>query len=101
MKFKKGVKIIGVKNEIMLAIMVANAIYLKHGQDLVVTEITGGRHGNGSLHYAGQAFDLRTRFFSESEAKLVTDEIRDALTDEFDVILEKDHIHIEWQVKQP
>ena len=99
MKLKTGVKVNGMKPEILLAIIVAKDIYKDHGKDLVVTEVTGGKHGIGSLHYAGLAVDIRTNFFREDEVILVHKDLRDALGEEYDVVLEKTHIHIEFQPK--
>ncbi len=99
MIIKQGVSIRGVRPEIVLALVIVNDIYKRFGQELVVTEITGGKHGVGSLHYVGQAADIRTSYFAQGEAKVVADEIRIALGKEFDVVLESTHIHLEFQPK--
>ena len=98
MKFKSGVKVFGMRPEIILAAVVADEIYSKWGSDLVVTSVVDGRHSTNSLHYAGQAIDLRTR--NVGEPKAICDEIEEALTDEYDVVLESDHIHVEFQPKR-
>ena len=100
MELKNGVKLNGMKPEILLAIFTANRIWLNHAKVLVVTEITGGKHGTGSLHYAGLAVDLRTKYFeSEDEKSEVAQELRQALGENYDVVLEPTHIHVEFQPK--
>lgn len=101
MKLKKGVNPFGMRPEIVLGLFVADPIWLNHGHELVVTSINDSRHSNASLHYAGCAADLRTRYFSGVEAEEVADELRDALgnSPDYDVVVESDHIHFEYQPK--
>lgn len=99
MIIKKGAKIGGIRPEMIIALMVAERVYDAHGEELVWTEGTGGEHGYGSLHYVGLAIDIRTRYFSKTEAAQVALEIRERLGEDFDVVLEEDHIHIEFQPK--
>ena len=99
MRFKKGVKIFGVRNEISLAIICVNQMFHDFTYSCVITSVTDGKHSRTSLHNSGGAFDVRTRYLEDDEAKEIALEIADALTDEFDVVLEKDHLHIEFQPK--
>ena len=100
MKLKEGIKLNGVKPELLLAIFTAERIWLNFGLELVVTEVTGGKHGRGSLHYAGLACDLRTRYFKDEDEKLeVKNLLAEALGENYDVILEPTHIHVEFQPK--
>jgi len=104
MKFKTGVKINGIKPEIALVMPLINEIVSKYDQKegCVITSAVGGKHGRNSLHYVGYALDIRTRnmgvmgMYGPGEC---ADELREALTDEFDVVLEKTHIHLEFQPK--
>jgi len=96
---KPGVKANGMKPEILFAIMVADQIYSECGAECVITEITGGKHGHQSLHYVGYAVDLRTRHLTGEQAASIVSDLKSALTDEYDVILESNHIHIEFQPK--
>ena len=60
MRIKPGVRIHGIRPEIVLAILVAHDLWLESGEDLIITSVIEGRHSSGSLHYVGAAFDLRT-----------------------------------------
>lgn len=96
MKLKPGVKIGGIRPELALGLMVAQSLWSK---ELVVTAVVDGQHSRGSLHYAGQAADLRTRDLSEAEMAQVKAQLGEALGAEFDVVVEADHMHLEWQPK--
>ena len=61
--------------------------------DTFITSIREGNHSPGSLHYRGDAFDIR----NNSSIKLK--ELRHAAGADFDVIQEGDHIHIEYDPK--
>ena len=51
----------------------------------------------GSLHYANLAIDIRR----PKGYALIRDQIKEHLGDDFDVISEKDHIHIEYDPTWP
>lgn len=99
MQLKKNVKLNGIKPEIMVAIMIANEVYQKNDSELIITSICDGKHGTGSLHYAGLGFDCRTRHLPLGKDKDIVHALKLRLTDEFDVVLEPTHIHIEFQPK--
>ena len=99
MKIKKGVTLAGIKPELMVGLFIADGVWKSLGQELVITSVTDSKHGKHSLHYTGFAGDLRTRYFDESEVPAVASALRDALgnSPDFDIVVEKTHIHIEWQ----
>jgi hypothetical protein len=99
MKLKPGVMVAGVQPEIMLGIMAAHTVYEGLGVELVITSVLDGKHSSRSLHYKGQAIDIRTREMTHNTAKRACELIKKALPDDFDVVLEKDHIHLEYDVK--
>ena len=70
-------------------------VYEEFQTELVITSGKDGVHGKNSLHYEGKAIDLRTWNVLDNLVK----RIRVQLGAEYDVILEKDHIHIEWDPK--
>ena len=95
MNYKNGVKVNGIKPEMVLAIMVVNNII----PGATITSVVDGKHSRTSLHYVGYAIDVRTRDIEPSVQTEYVRQIKVALTDEYDVILESDHIHIEFQPK--
>jgi hypothetical protein len=97
MRCKSGVKLNGIKPEMLVALMVAESVYNERQNELVITSVVDGKHSPTSLHYVGYGMDLRTRGLVSPES--VAGDIKESLTDEFDVIFEGDHIHIEFQPK--
>ena len=59
------------------------------------------KHGETSLHWSGHAVDLRSRCLALEQQRSVVDHLIAALGRHFDVVLEKDHIHIEYQPRRP
>lgn len=85
---------------LLLALLVADQVYQEKGTRMVVTSLRDGRHSNTSLHYSGAAADLRIRGLPEGQPQWIVDEIRTRLNRHYDVILEADHIHLEWQPRR-
>jgi hypothetical protein len=97
---KPGVRITGLRPEILLAAFAAECVYREAGHGLTITACVDGKHTTGSLHYAGAAIDLRTRDLSQADVEKVRVQIKECLGADFDVLLEVDHLHIEFQPKQ-
>ncbi len=97
MKFKVGVSIAGVRPEISIALQVVEPILEKYGQEAVITSCMDGKHKRASAHYTGRAVDLRIWDITDKR-KCVLD-MQDALGKDFDVIMESDHIHLEFDPK--
>lgn len=98
MKVKNGVSLIGLKIEMRKVLLMVDYVYKKHNQEMVITSGTEGIHSAGSLHYYGYALDFRTSFFTQDEVTQVVDELRKLLTNDYDVIEHKTHIHIEYDL---
>lgn len=96
MKLGPRARIQGVSCELLLGLNVAAMLYREHGETLTVTHLTDGKHMVGSLHYVGAAGDLR---LPKRHPTLIASELRKRLGQDFDVILHKTHIHIEFQPK--
>lgn len=99
MRLKPGVRPLGIKPEILLAIMVAERALLPN--ELVITSLMDGTHNRASEHYTGMAFDFRTRDLGETRAKEVAHTIGANLGTDYDVVLETDHCHVEYDPKSP
>ncbi len=97
---KPGVRITGLRPEILLAAVAAESVYREAGYVLTITAAIDGKHMAGSLHYAGSAIDIRTRDVPADKIPAILAKLKEALAGDFDVLLEGDHIHIEFQPKQ-
>lgn len=65
------------------------------GREAIITSARDGRHMSKSLHFLGKAIDLRTRDMSGKEKKVV-EALKKKLGNNFDIVLESDHIHLEY-----
>ena len=95
MKLKDGVNLQDVSWRMFKAAVIAEEVYCKYGAELVITSANDSKHGANTLHHKGLALDLRTWSLSGRETQ-VASELQKALGDEYDVVLESDHIHVEY-----
>ena len=72
-----------------------------------VTSANDSTHGANSLHYKNRAYDIRTKNIScylqrskEDIAKDWVERMKLVLGDDYDVIFERDHIHVEYDPKE-
>jgi hypothetical protein len=80
----------------LVALIVALGVYAEHGADCVITACTDGKHGKRSLHAFGYALDLRTRRLTDVEVAEIAGQIAARLSKEYDILIEDDHIHVEF-----
>jgi hypothetical protein len=101
MNFKKGVDVTGLHPMMLIAIITVNDIFReKVGADAVITSGRDGKHSRASFHYSGLALDWRTRHLDQTQLAIAVQAMQDRLEPQgFDVILERDHIHLEYQPK--
>lgn len=97
MLIKAGVDISRLNREIRRALNKVASVYYRHGQELIVTSTYEGDHSAGSLHYANNAFDCRLPDRDEID---ILREIIESLGDDFDIVREATHIHIEYDPKK-
>lgn len=99
---KLGVDIRGIAPECVLGILVAAQVYEERGVPFVVTSVKDSKHMAKSLHYQGKAFDCRlpSRYTRAQETdRLIHADLKEALGPQWDVILESDHLHLEFDPK--
>ena len=100
MSIKQGVDLRGLKPQMAIAYTIICAAYQRHGaQPCVITSASDGTHGPNSLHYQGLALDLRTKSVIPAMLSLIVRDLKRDLGDQFDVVEEPDHLHVEYDVK--
>ena len=102
LKLKTNVNSKGLQPEILLAIVAIERIYYRYGHDLVITSLFDGQHGLHTLHQRDgicRAVDVRTNTLPNEIIPNLVQDIKDALTADYDVVLEHDHLHIEFDQK--
>jgi|TARA_R110000824_G_scaffold216127_3_gene402723 uncharacterized protein YcbK (DUF882 family) len=98
---KEGVLVNGLKPEILFGLQIAEGYFESMGiSEVVVTSVVDGVHSQGSLHYVGYAADLRIWAIEDNELDEFARGLSEELGVEFDVVLETDHIHMEFQPKR-
>lgn len=98
-KFKPGVTLDleSLQDPMPHALFVA-ALTCPDGGTLTVTSQSDGTHKADSLHYLGRAWDIRIRDLPHiGDARDWANNLKDALGPDWDVILESDHLHLEYQ----
>ena len=100
-RFKPGVRLDDLSPQMVAAMLVVDAIYAKHDvTDCVITSGSDGTHSATSLHYrGGRALDFRTRTIPLLHRNAVAQEIGVSLGENYDVVLERDHLHCEYDPK--
>ena len=93
---KRGVFLSGTHPCLFEMIDAAKRAYYPLGYDVTITSGCEGTHSRKSLHYKGLALDFRTRMLDEDERIEVEDSLRDILGDDYDVVFERDHFHVEF-----
>jgi hypothetical protein len=108
---KPGVRLLGIRPETIFSINVAEGVWERYGAELTVTSVMDSKHGRGSEHYTGLAWDGRTKD-PVTQAPLLSDlhaaveELRIRLRADYDVELEfegtpDEHVHVEFDPKDP
>lgn len=80
-------------------LLTACVVYTLRGYTFMVTSIEDSEHGAVSLHPSGNAADIRTRHLPVVELPALHRALKDALGGDYDVVLEKTHLHIEYDPK--
>jgi len=96
MLIKAGVDISRLRPEIRKKLNeIARLVWSIEKEELTITSTYEGSHSESSLHYANLAVDIR----GYKNNVDVRRELRDKLGMDYDVVLESDHIHIEYDPK--
>ena len=98
LQFKEGVKLTATKavNKILQAgAMTFNTV----NKDCIVTSGCDGMHQVHSKHYTDEALDLRRFHLEPQELDTVVQALKRTLGQDFDVVIEATHIHLEYDPK--
>lgn len=101
-EFKPGVIIQGLKPIMFPLIVYASNIHFKlfNSKKMVITSVLDGKHMKGSKHYRGLAIDVRIYDKPKDEVhRFYYTLTYDSNLKDYDIVLEKDHIHIEYDPK--
>ena len=95
-QLKRGIDLANLTPQMALAATVVASIYREDFKANLV--VTSGRDGDHTHlpHYLGYALDFRTRHLVPGDRACVQGRVQSALGDQYDVILEDDHLHVEF-----
>ena len=96
MLIKAGVDISRLERNTRRSLNPVAFIFSDEGELFIITSTYEGNHGEGSLHYANQAYDVRLPV--ESKLKILA-KIQKKLGPDFDVIMYELIYHIEYDPK--
>jgi hypothetical protein len=91
-----NVNVLGLHPCMFFAFIVAGEVYHEHGFNCVLTSATDSKHGKHSHHFKGYAIDIRIRDIPVDIINNIVEEIQFRLQKQYQVILEGNHIHIEF-----
>src|SRR5689334_8528655 len=97
--FKDGVSLSRLQPQLVLGLIAAYSVFEVHNYDFTITSVCDGVHKTDSLHYVGAAADLRIWSIGHTDVDILVRDLRRALGSNFDVVLEVDHIHVEYDPK--
>ena len=94
MRIKEGVKLDGISTDITKIFHIVEFFLNSHGQEMWITSALDGEHMQGSKHYSGEAIDVR--IWDLINKQDCCTKMREALGNNYDVVLESSHIHLEY-----
>lgn len=89
------VRITGFTPELLLGLLIVNEVYKEYGAECLITCGAEGVHSVTSLHYSGNAVDLRR--YADIDMEGLVRECKERLRLHYDIVLEHDHVHLEYQ----
>jgi hypothetical protein len=78
------------------ALLLANRQF---GRNHVITSANDGKHCETSYHYRNLAWDVRTRDLTHKQIEALAEFLKAHLFG-FDIVIEKDHIHVERDLEK-
>lgn len=96
MLLKPGVDISRLNRILRRTLASIDSIFMQYEEETVITSTYEGDHMPSSLHYSNDAYDVRR---PEKHLTEILPAIKDRLGRHYDVVLEADHIHIEYDPK--
>ena len=101
-EIKPGVRVFGLRPEILLAVQVAEGLWAEHGTPtLVITAVIDGTHKRQSFHYSGVGVDFRINTVPGAQRPSLLKRLHDALGPDYVVIheakgLPEEHVHVHF-----
>ena len=97
-----SVSLVGCSPQIFWGLSVVENVLNKYGVDTVITSGSeqSTTHSTTSLHYSGNALDIRNRELSPVDQLGAQKPIKECLGVGFDFIIKSNHFHLEFKPKK-
>ena len=101
-EIKGGVRVFGLRPEMLLAVQVAEGLWTDHGTPtLVITAVIDGTHKHQSFHYSGVGVDFRVNTVAPDKRAGLVERFKAALGPDYVVIHEAigragEHVHVHF-----
>lgn len=91
----------GISTGLLLGLIIAQEVYREEDESfsIVLTSLKDSTHAYTSLHYSGNAADIR--IWDLKDKFKTAKKIKERLNIHYDVIAASNHIHIEFQPRHP
>lgn len=93
---REGVSLVGLDPVMRPVLIIVEEVFKDKGYRTIITSGTDGAHSPASLHYYGKALDFRTKHIKPDHLAPAVALITNLLGICYDVILEEDHLHVEY-----
>lgn len=102
-KFKPEVRVVMLTEPLCIVLRQAALWSLRTRVEVEVNSVDDGAniHMQQSLHGYSLAIDLDTGGDKAAETEELAQFLRRVLEPQFDVLLESDHVHVEWDARRP
>lgn len=99
MLLKLGVSIDRLSRPMRRSLNPTDKVFRKHNMEPVITSTYEGSHSPSSLHYDLFLFGAVDYRRPKRDAEIIVKELQEELGENYDVVLEKTHIHVEYDPK--
>lgn len=97
MKLAPHVTLAGLRRTMRPALIAADEIWERNGQELTVTSHCDGVHGAHSVHYYGFALDFSTQGFDEDTRRITFLDLAQRLEPDYICKQRPNHVHVEYR----
>ena len=101
MFIKPGVRLDNLTPQMVLAALIVREVFRAYMLEATITSGSEGTHKSGSLHSQGNALDFRTHALTPLKIESLAAQIRDRLGNLYDVVIEPNHLHVEYDPPGP
>lgn len=97
MKLNEGVNLAGLRRVMRPALIAADEIWERNGEELYIHSHMEGEHGASSVHYYGFALDFSTEDMELETKRIVFLDLSQRLNGDYVCKQRPQHVHVEYR----